>query len=265
MLTSTIIHLQAQANGHIAGSTARAIHGFWFQQWQNTAPVIADTLHQSNQTQPYTLSPLMGLPRPHKGETAVAAKQTAWLRITTLHTNITTPFLQNWLTRLPAAIELAGIPWAVQTIALSPAQHPLAAQTSYQELQATPPAAKWRLHLRTPTTFSAENDHFPFPLPYSLVNSWLRRWQTFAPTPLPIDDNFTTRLRQQLHISAYDLKTVPVRHGRRLEIGCVGYITLNGHRLSPQDRATITTLAAYAFYCGSGRHTTQGMGLTIAD
>ncbi|MCA9946825.1 MAG: CRISPR system precrRNA processing endoribonuclease RAMP protein Cas6, partial [Anaerolineales bacterium] len=102
-----------------------------------------------------------------------------------------------------------------------------------------------------------------FPLPGALVNSWWRRWHTFAPRQLPPLDQ--KLLQEQLFVSQYQLKTIPVRHGRRLIIGCVGKITLRAGKLPPDTCHTITTLARYATYCGSGKHTTQGMGLTIAD
>ncbi len=263
MPTSIVLQLQAVANGRIQGNTGRAVHGFWYQQWGKADPAVAAMLHAGNGVRPFTLSPLMGLPRPKHGTTAVSPQQTAWIRFTALHDALAQAVLQNWLTRLPAEIELAGIRWAVQTVALTPAEHPWGGQTDYRELQAVPPAGKWRVRLLTPTAFRTESGQLPFPMPHSLVNSWLRRWQTFAPVPLPAD-GLIERLREQLFISGYQLKTVPVRHGRRLEIGCVGDVTLNGRHLDPADRALVTTLAHYAFYCGSGRHTTQGMGMTRA-
>jgi CRISPR-associated endoribonuclease Cas6 len=212
----------------------------------------------------------MGLPRPQKGQTAVTANAPAWFRIATLDPRLTQSFLETWLTRLPAQIELAGLPWTVQTIALGPGQHPWAGQTSCEALteqsRQAPPRPKWTLAFHTPTAFrSGENSHLPFPLPDSLVRSWLRRWNAFAPVPLRLPDNACARLRDNLYISAYNLKTVPVRHGRRLEIGCVGKLTLNGRRLTPQDQSLITLLTRYAFYCGSGFHTAQGMGVTISE
>lgn len=275
MLAAVVLHLQAVIAGQIQGSAARAVHGFWLNQWQAAAPAVGDSLHQTTGVQPFTLSPLMGLPRPQHGVSHFAAGQSAWLRLTTLHHTLSQPLLQNWLLHLPAQIELAGSQWAIQTIALNPAQHPWAGQSSYDQLMSPSlsPSADtdtWTLEFHTPTTFrSGQTGQLPFPLPDSLLNSWLRRWQACAPAELAlVPDDIRPRLREGLHVSAYDLKTVPVRHGRRLEIGCVGQITLNGRTLRPDEKALITCLARYAFYCGSGRHTTQGMGqtrLTIND
>lgn len=263
MLVSVVLHLHALAPGQIQGSAGRAVHGFWLNQWQTAAPTLS--LHQSSASQPFTLSPLMGLPPPQRGLCRFSAGQTAWLRVVTLSQTLSQALLETWLPALPAHIQLADTAWAIHSIALSPTEHPWAGQISYDHLirrhRQPPPANTWSIAFHTPTAFrSGENGQLPFPLPDSLINSWLRRWQAFSPHPLPED--LSPGLREALHISAYDLKTVPVRHGRRLEIGCVGQITLNGRAFTPQEKAIINLLAHYAFYCGSGRHTTQGMGLT---
>ena len=261
MPVSLVLKLQAQENGRIQGSTGRAVHGFWFQQWKKNDPAIAQLLHANNGVQPFTLSPLMGLPRSQRGITAVSSQQTAWIRFTALHADLAEPLLQNWIIHLPAQIELAGILWSVQTIALTPGQHKWAKQSSYEELTAVSPAKKWSFRLHTPTAFRSHSGQLPFPLPHSLINSLLRRWQAFSPQPLPAD-GLIDRVQESVFVSAYQLKTIPVRYGRRLDIGCVGDITLDGRQLTIADRALITTLSHYAFYCGIGRHTTQGMGLT---
>lgn len=263
MLTAIVLHLQALQNGRIQGGTGRAVHGFWFQQWQRTSPAVARILHDADTQTPFTLSPLMGLPRPQRGEIAVQAGVETWLRITTLHESLSRPFLETWLPRLPALVDLAGIPWRIQSIALTSREHPWAGRQTYAGLQqqTDPVSGSWSLSLMTPTTFhSSDSIYLPFPLPDALVNSWLRRWQTYSTSPLAYD--LRPRLREGLMMSAYDLKTVPVRYGRRLLIGCVGKLTLRAASLSPEEKHLVHMLARYAFFCGSGHKTTQGMGLT---
>lgn len=279
MLTSIILHLQSQADGRIHGGSGRAIHAFWFDQWRQVDPGRAAALHQSSQVRPFTLSPLMGLPAPRRGQTRIAAGQQAWLRCTTLQNELSRALLESWLPRLPAAITLLDLPWRVQSLSLAAQEHPWAGQTRYADLwqaafaPGAPRPDAWRFAFLTPTAFHADQEtHLPFPLPEALLASWLRRWQAFAPPSLsaglpPLAD--LRRLwRQGLQVSAYDLKTVPVSYGRRTTIGCVGHYTLRANRLDPDARALVSLLAAYAFYCGSGHHTTQGMGqtrLTIDD
>ncbi|MEM7117795.1 MAG: CRISPR-associated endoribonuclease Cas6 [Chloroflexota bacterium] len=264
MLSSIVLELQAVENGRFQGSSGRAVHGFWFNQWAAVAPDLADSLHQQA-TKPFTLSPLMGLARPRQGVTHVRAGDKAWLRVTSLQAELSQKLLGNWLPRLPAVIRLAEIPWRIDNIALMPQAHPWAQQNSYAALEAAAPTTvlepTWRLQIETPTTFHIGKDaYLPFPLPGALVNSWRRRWDAFAEVKLPPIE--ATLLQQQLFISHYRLKTVPVRYGRRVTMGCVGELTLRAGKLPDEVCRTISILAAYAFYCGNGRYTTQGMGLT---
>ena len=262
MPTSIILNLHAQENGRIPSATGRAVHGFWFQQWKATNPSIADTLHQPTDVQPFTLSPLMGLPRPKKGSIQVKKGDAAWIRIAALSDTLTQPLLESWLPRLPAQIELADKLWNIRTIALSPKEHHWAKQQQYNTLSDNAAlATQWQFEFHTPATFRlGKKSHLPFPLPGVLLSSWMRRWNTFAPIPMP--DSYRERFREELFVSSYRLKTVPVRYGRRLTIGCVGQFTLRAGKLTTTERTALSALAAYAFYCGSGAHTTQGMGMT---
>lgn len=268
MIASIILQLTAEQNGRIQGSTGRAVHAFWFNQWQQHNPALATTLHQPNQAKPFTVSPLLGLPRPRKGVTHVRPGDQAWVRFTTLHPTLTQHTLAHWLPTLPSSIELAGIPWCIKNIALMPQEHEWAAQTSYAALRAAArPAQKWQFQLKTPLTIHISSDgYMPFPLPGSLLKSWHTRWHSYAPAPLPPID--LRHVQDQLFVSGYRLNTVPVRHGRRVVIGCVGDITLRAGKLDAPTRRTIDTLARYATYCGGGSYTAQGMGnlrLTIDD
>lgn len=278
MITAIVLHLTAQTDGRITGGTGRAVHGFWLNQWRQVAPHVAGSLHQTGGIQPFTLSPLMELPAPHRGQTTIAAGQKTWLRIAVLTPSLSQQLLETWLPRLPAQIELAGIPWNIQRLCLTPAEHPWARQDRYanllnRHLTASRPPQKWRLQFITPTTFhGSHNNHLPFPLPDALIASWARRWQAFSPVPLPwpgqpeesraINEAIKPRIRSAVRVSAYNLKTRPVRYGRRLTIGCVGQMTLNAATLSREELALVNLLAGYACYCGSGHRTTQGMGLT---
>lgn len=267
MLTATVLQLTALTAGQIQGSTGRAVHGFWFHHWQNSNPTIAHDLHQNSPSQPFTLTPLLGLPHPQRGTARFPAGQNAWLRLTTLTPELSTALQKQWLPNLPDCILLADTNWQLTNIAHTTSQHPWANKSSYEALHhpPTPLPTKWTLHFETPTSFrQGQKSQLPFPLPYTLLQSWLRRWQSYAPAELPplLTEDDLLDLRERLHISQYELKTVPVRHGRRLAIGCVGQITFNGRALSPTQKTALHTLTQYAFYCGSGHHTTQGMGLT---
>ncbi len=276
MLTAAVIHLQAVSDGKIEYATGRGVHGFWFHRWAQVAPSIADDLHQENQIPPYTLSPIMELPRPSRnGSVNIAQGSKTWVRVTALTRSLSEVLLKKWLPGLENDTEIeipqskipkqTGFRWRVTGVSLTGAEHPWAGQISYSQLTskhlyAMRPPNSWRMSFVTPTSFHGGAGHFPFPLPDSLVTSWLRRWQAFAPIALP--DDLPDLVRQYIVISAYSLKTAPVHAGKRLTVGCVGQITLRALKMPPEGRAALDLLANYAFFVGSGHRTTQGMGLT---
>lgn len=276
MLVSAVIHLTALVNGTNTNATGRGVHGFWFRHWGKVKPEMAGTLHANNQIPPYTVSPLMGLPYPDRNSQVRIPKGTkTWFRVTTLTRPLSDTLLKTWLPSLneDAEIEIPqsknpdqlGLRWLVTGVSLTNKEHPWAGQVEYnqlasQHLYAENPPIRWQLHFKSPTAFHASAGHFPFPLPDSLVGSWMHRWQAFAPITLPSD--LPDLVRQQTVISSYSLKTLPVREGKRLTVGCVGQMTLRALKMRPDSRAALDLLANYSFFVGSGHRTTQGMGLT---
>ncbi|MCF6277383.1 MAG: CRISPR system precrRNA processing endoribonuclease RAMP protein Cas6 [Anaerolineales bacterium] len=266
MLTSLVIQLEALEEGKINGATGRAVHGFWYKQWQDADSKTAEALHdEKTQTPPFSLSPLMGLPRPQKGITGITRGVSAWFRVAALTGQLSERLITHWVAELPNEVELAGVKWRLDGVADYPDKHPWAGQISYQDLSAkhlfnNRPPSRWKFSFETPVTFNSGLGHLPFPLPNILVGSWLRRWQVFAPLALP--EEISQSAREHLAVSQFDMKTLPVRHGERLIVGGAGNYTLKALKMSASERAQIDLLANYAFFCGSGYKTAQGMGLT---
>lgn len=263
MLTAIVLQLRAKADGQIQGSTGRAGHGFWLKQWQETNPTMSYALHQDYPIKPFSVSPIMGLPLPVRGVQHIPAGQPAWIRFTSLHPALSQAIYDDWLPQLPPFIHLADIAWELVGV---DENHPWAGRSSYAALtdqcqEERYPAGQWHLEFQTPTTFRVgQDDHLPFPLPELLLTSWLRRWQAFS--AWGIDEATMPALRDHLLVNHYELKTVPVRQGKRLTIGCVGHFSFQASNLPAESRAIISLLARFAFFCGSGYHTTQGLGLT---
>jgi CRISPR-associated endoribonuclease Cas6 len=281
MPLSAVIQLEALNGGTLDQFSGRGVHGFWFERWRQVDPATGDRLHAQPQDAPFSLSPLLGLPA-RRGGLSVQAGQPAWLRITCLEEELEAAFLEKWLPGVEngSPLELPSsdpkspaVQWKILPPASPPAPfQPFATQATYQEmsrqslLQADPPR-QWRLEFLSPTTFNTgrttegKDNHLPFPLPESLVKSWLRRWQVFAPMALPEED-LLAWARTNLAVSAYRLQAQPVREGERLRVGCTGRMSLRALDMPPYLRAILDLLAHYALFCGSGSHTTQGLGQT---
>jgi CRISPR-associated endoribonuclease Cas6 len=265
MLVAASIQLEAVEAGQLREATGRLVHGFWFHHWGQVAAEQSARLHAGQSLRPFTLSPLLGLPHSRRGEVTVKPGQTAWFRVTTLEPTLSDALRTTWLARLPEVVTLGEIPWRVTGYTLDSAENPWLGQADPQALAeqyllASRPAHRWRLRFATPTAFHGAAGHLPFPLPGALVGSWLRQWQAFGQVRLPED--FPEHIHAGLVISAYQLKTVPVRDRQRITIGCVGTLTLRATKLSNPLCAAVDLLAHYALWAGSGHRTTQGHGMT---
>ncbi len=265
MLLAAVIEVEALESGQLSAATGRLVHGLWFRHWQACAPAVADTLHAQEGLQPFTLSPLLGLGHPRRGKLDVQPGARAWFRITTLTETLSEQAAETWLPQLPETVRLGSLTWRRLGAMADPQAHSWAGWMDPQALASETLLGEgaphdWSLTFLTPTTFHGELGHLPFPLPYALLGSWLRTWQAFGPVALPEDLGETAR--RGLVISAYRLKTVPVREKQRLTIGCVGEVRLRALELTTVERAAVDLLAHYAFWAGSGHHTPQGFGMT---
>ncbi len=262
MLTSLVIQLEATGEGLISGGTGRAVHGLWYAQWDKSHPDTANMLHNETETPPFSLSPLMGLPRALRDVTRIECGQKAWFRIATLTGRLSERLTTLWAPQLPDEVELAGIRWRVVGI---PKEDAWNRQISYQELATrhlfnNRPPGYWKLSFETPVTFNSGVGYLPFPLPNILIASWMRRWQAFAPLALP--DDLQKSVRERLLVSSYNMRSAVVRYGERMHPGGLGSYTLRALKMPASERAQVDLLANYAFFCGSGYKSTQGMGLT---
>ncbi len=280
MPTAAVLFLQAQHDGAIYGATGQHAHGFWLSTWRQLAPEVGDSLHDDRPLRQFTVSPLLGLTAVRRGVTQVSVGDSARLRLTTLDDSDQAALLTDWLLRLPVEVTIGGVRWQVQRLALAAADHAGAGFAAYAALRdryrAGPPPGRWSLAWETPMAFRLQDERvLPFPLPGLLVAGWLNRWQEYSPHPLleagDAIPTFLARAEGRLRISQYRLRTVSFRFrhdgpdGRPVEvpqIGCVGDLTLDGATLAPADRAVVSSLVDFAFFCGSGHHTTMGMGQT---
>lgn len=268
MICSVVVPLRAVQDGRLDRFTGKAVHGFWLDHWRHISPRFSKQLHAPSPCSPYTLSPLMGLPKIRNGIIDIRSGTQAWMRIATLTDELSERLYSEWLVHLPETMRIAGVFWQVNRSALDELPKIWTAQANQQELAdqyllVREPARQWFYRFLTPTAFHAEAGHFPIPLPVPLVRSWMRRWEAFGSVHLPED--FSRNVSRGVVVSAYELKSVLVHDSKRKQVGGEGWITLKDTGLSVGERALMDLLSVYSFWTGSGHHTTQGMGMTLAD
>lgn len=145
---------------------------------------------------------------------------------------------------------------------------------SFDDLLATadPAAQAWAVRFCTPTAFRSGDADCPLPVPRLVFQSWLESWDQHAPLAFfPNRESRRTFLEdtvaQQVSVT-YERLSMARRElffdGRRTaEEGFVGICRFQAsRRLGPSHRRILSALAAYAFYCGTGRKTTMGLGVT---
>ncbi len=289
MPAAAVLFLQAEHDGAIYGATGQHAHGFWLRSWRDfgveAGDALGDRLHDERPMRQFTVSPLLGLTNVRHGQTLVEAGDVTRLRITALDDLTQSSLLGNWLVKLPARVTFAGIAWRVRRLGLAASDDPAAGYDTYAGLRdrhrdggGGRRPARWAVSFESPLAFHLRDGNcLPFPLPGLLVAGWLNRWNEYSPVALLAADDttpaFLRRVEAGLRISQYRLKTVSFRFrhegpdGRRSrevpQIGCVGEATFDGAALEPADQAAVATLVDFAFFCGSGHHTTMGMGQTV--
>ena len=122
-----------------------------------------------------------------------------------------------------------------------------------------------RMRFLSPTTFRAGDLDVPLPEPRAVFQSWLNRWNDFAPTHRRINTELLDVVRATVAISAHQLRTEEYDLGHTQAVGFVGqvtYVILQARRLNQALVWQLNALADYAEFCGTGQHTAQGMGQT---
>ena len=250
-----------------------AVHAAFFDWLRTLDPEYATRLHDDTGTKPFTISLLhAGTGDPTTtpsatGQIALTPDAAYWLRITALE-----PRLGMLLHRLfrspPPHITLLGQVLSITGLTVSPDVHQWAQVSTYDELHAAAlrqPVAripKIRLRFVSPTTFRANGQSQPLPLPDLVWGSLVARWNAFNTQPLPADVG--AFVRQAVSISAYDMRTEMVAmEGSRREAKWVcfrGWCEYSATSDDPDMIGWWRTLADYAFFAGVGYKTTMGFG-----
>ncbi len=121
------------------------------------------------------------------------------------------------------------------------------------------------LQFESPTTFKTREMQYPLPDPILVFASYHSRWSAFAPPEYHIDEAWREWLAYHVAVSRVDVQTEVLSFGKYRHIGFMGkveYSVLERPGASAALRRPFNVLADYAFFCGTGHKTTQGMGQT---
>ncbi len=225
----------------------RALHALFYQWLAVGDYTLSTKVHDSDGPRPFTVSPVYRV----DGRPA--------FRFTLLDDDLY-PALSQGVSHTPT-VEVVGRPLAL------PADGPQVQHRSYTEMS-TEAWTQTRIRMRflSPTSFRSHEMHYPLPDPCLVYQSWLNRWNMFAPEDLRINVALLDIAAAHVAVSRYDLQTRMVDLGRnRKAIGFVGmvkYSVVRARKIGDEWLRRLNLLADFAAFCGTGHKTAHGMGQT---
>jgi CRISPR-associated endoribonuclease Cas6 len=196
-----------------------------------------------------------------RGMVQLHPKQTYRLRVTTLHSDLTS-ILKHGLTGL----------WWRNGIQLHDQQFHLVnvqthgdwnIETLYYDLLSNASSNPYlKINFGAPTTFKQTGQEMlPFPISELVFQSLLTRWESYANVPLEMD--IMSYVRHSVKIHAYKTQSQTARfiHGGHTEY-VTGFTGEAVYHLgnNPQAIQILNALGEYSLFSGIGMKTTMGLG-----
>ena len=280
MLISTIISLTAETKSPILGPLGRPAQAWLLRQITQKDPAFAKKLHDSQGLKPYTASNLLDRNgRPISAGQWLEPGQTYWLRITSFEKNLSELLVEKVLPNLPKRVSIYKMNLRIDGYTFDPHEHPWAGRTTYSDIAQDSAYVKSknsvRLEYRSPTAFRSSGEDIPLPIPEQVFRSYWQKWNAFAPAPMEIQELWSSFVKDCIIVSELtNINTLKWQFSKENKRAYLGFTGTTSFELLPAKRrkkwaefhegaaAVMQSLAAFAFYCGTGHHTTIGMGQT---
>lgn len=241
---SLTISLEADEPEELPDNSRRALHANFYDWLKGGDRQLAEEVHSADGTKPFTISPLW------------PAGEERRFRITLLRDNLWPPLEKGF--SKASSVDIVG-----QELNIADAE---SEYCSYKEMwEEAEEERRIRLRFLSPTSFRSQGMHYPLPDPLLVFQSYLSRWNEFAPPRLRFNINTLDVVEAHVALSYYKLHTEVVDFDRYKQIGFVGlvqYTVTRAHLLGSEVLKRLNALADYAYFCGTGHKTTQGMGQT---
>lgn len=265
-LHAVVLRLLPKTSVTISSSLGQQVHATFLAMISEVDPDLAEELHAAGaQYRPFSTSPLRGGKRIEAGRLLLSTHNTCSLRFTVLASHIYRRLAEHLLTssRLPI-LRLGKAELLMTELIGTPDSSSWAGYTSWEELLEKAPAEKTiTLQFASPTAFRRGDLDLPLPLPELVFGSYLAKWQAFSPMPLDRAFSEPGFFAHHIGVKEHRIRTLAFHDGRVILPGFVGKCTfiIKGN-LGEEIIRQINCLADFAFYAGTGRKTTHGMGMT---
>ena len=264
-LHAVVLKLLPKASITIPIGLGHQVHAAFLALISEVDPDLAEELHAADvQYRPFTTSPLKGGKRVKADHLLLSPNQACSLRLTALAPHIYRRLAEHLLmSQRPPTLRLGKADLLIAELIGTPGSSPWAGYTGWGELLERAPAAETIiLQFASPTAFRRGDLDLPLPLPELVFGGYLSKWQAFSPIPLDqtlFEKEFFTR---HIGVKEHRIRTLPFHDGRVIVPGFVGQVTFLIKGLPEELVRQINVLADFAFYAGTGRKTTHGMGMT---
>jgi len=266
---SLVLNLLPQAPIPPGYLTGRHLHALFLTLVSSADKKLGDYLHEATAQKCFTLSPLQTQKCPFKKHHSLQWEHTepipehtlCWWRITLLDDSLFSQLTHLWLNLNPDDPWHLGPADLLITNIFGTAQlnQPWANACTYSQLyqQASETNRLIAFSFATPTTFRQGKFDSVIPTRDCVFNSLLSRWNKYSPIAIP-DLSFDA-----LFSTFVNIKTEKLTNYETNFVGMVGEVS---YRIlgdaEPLVIKQINALADFALYCGVGRKTPMGMGMT---
>ncbi len=261
MLASFTITLRqtSQEEWTAPEATGGFVRALFYELLRSKSPDLAEEIHGSSSDAPFTVSPMLRLRGSAEGK-----RPTYRVRFTTLTEPVFDAACQAiyplHTTGTPVGISKAQ--FEVQNLDFRQ-QKRMCRLARYQDLARTRPERIIPFRFLTPTAFKNGKMNVPLPIPRLMFGGYLRKWNTFAPEGLRIDESLLAEVEESVLISRHDIESRTLALGTMKMVGFTGECALTASNgIRPESLRALNTLARFAFFSGTGAKTTIGMGQT---
>lgn len=287
-LLSTVVQLRARQNTPRFGYAGRQVQAWFLREVGRDAPGLAELLHDGSNAstdhhhagRPYTLSTV------YKGPCvpgALSEGDWCWVRITALTQELSEYLAAKVLPELLPVARIGQVEFDVIRWSRENPGDPRWAFQSYEALEhQAVESEETRICLKyvSPTTFKERSKdsrlekEVPLPNPDQVFGSYIRQWREYSSIPLPddiggfIDECVAVSELMNLQSERVQFSFADANRAATGFTGQVGFKILGSRTRSRfgadwDDYASVVrAMAQYAFFCGTGRRTTLGLGQT---
>jgi len=261
-LYAVLLELKADGDAIISPTQGHHAYALFLTIMQQSNPKMAERLHGTASTKPFTISPLQGKFRSAGKEVGIIDASNYSVRITFLQEDVFAYFMDATFKAARQPLRLESAIFHIEEVAFNKQDSPLCHHQSYEDLFAEAQCAKKiRFRFLSPTAFrSGGKRNMLFPEAGLVFGSYLNRWQHFSPIKV---DKLIARSWERIRVAQYALGTHILHFNSYREVGFEGDCTFELPADFDEDSLkTINALADFGFYCGTGAKTTMGMGQT---